>query len=222
MRPILLLGALVALALPACGNDPRTGAGMEIARSALGPVAARLTGRKAEAAPALSDAEIRSRIAAAGVPVIRLRAEKTGAVIYATLGARNGGVMTWTAAEGISVSLRDGVLVATRGLDADLMQGSGASAAAIASGGAFTRQHEYLDGADTIQTLSYDCSARPSGSEAVTILGQQYSARKVTESCTGPGGSFENEYWYGGGSMLQSRQVVHPGLGRLEIQYISR
>lgn len=222
MRPILLLGALVALALPACGNDPRTGAGMEIARSALGPVAARLTGRKAEPAPALSDAEIRSRIAAAGVPVVRLRAEKTGAVVYATLGARNGDVATWSAAEGISVSLRNGVLVATRGLDADLMLASGVSAARISSGGAYTRQHEYLDGADVIQTLSYDCTARPAGAEAVTILGVAYSARKVTEACAGPGGTFENEYWYAGGGILQSRQVVHPGLGRLEIQYISR
>lgn len=195
---------------------------MEIARSALGPVAARLSGQKSAPAPALSDAEIRARVAAAGVPVIRLRAEKTGAVIYATLAARNAGVETWTAAEGISVSLRGGVMVATRGLDADLMHGAGASAGAIASGGTFTRRNEYLDGADRIQTISYDCRAAASGAETVTILGRATTARKVTETCEGPGGPFRNEYWYGGGgSMLQSRQVVHPGLGRLEIQYIS-
>lgn len=135
---------------------------------------------------------------------------------------RNGDVQTWSSTHYETVSLRQGMLVATRGFGADLMTATGPSLAQIASAQGLTNRHYfYLDGSDATRAFDYTCRRTSAGGETIQVLGRSYATRKVTESCIGPAGSFKNLYWFDQSAVLrQSSQMVVPGLDNLVLQRV--
>lgn len=223
--PILTL-LLGLLALGACGNDS---AGNDLA------VPAKVLGALIKGAgKPVATADPNDPAIKAGILAYRARLQKDGQPLllasnqtlkYGTLHApfgKNGDVETWSSTGYQTISLRGGILVATRGFGPDLMSSVAPGAATIARGsGATQRRYYYLDGADQTQVFSYSCTLAVAGSEVIDVMAKAYTARKVVETCTGPNDSFKNEYWFDNGlNIRQSSQRLAPGLDNLFVQRI--
>nr|MCU0803203.1 YjbF family lipoprotein [Paracoccaceae bacterium] len=144
MRPCLLAASLVLL--PGCQ-----------------PVLQKLSGSEPPKVTALSAAALTG-------PVLQVEIASRGANAPLSRVAMNGDVETWLAVDNISVSLRQGVLVASRGLGFDLMgadaQGT-LDALAGYDGGVYRRQMRYLTGEQHSTYLMAGCSMAAIGPEMV-------------------------------------------------------
>jgi len=141
--------------------------------------------------------------------------------LLAPFGGSNG-VKTWSSTSYQTISLRDGVMVATRGFGPDLMSSVLPPISQIrAAKGSTQRQYRYLDGADQPKTLDFACSLAASGSETIEVMAKTFATRKVTETCSGAEGQFTNEYWFDNSLILrQSKQFLAPGLDDMFIQVV--
>ena len=222
LRLLLPIALLANLALSGCGsdNDARDFATQGVLLSAAfnGVKDSSATG---SANPAAISA-LRAALEADRQPIYFVVNPELG---YSNLMApygQNGDVQTWSSTRYETVSLRQGMLVATRGFGADLMTATGPAITQIASaGGEANRRYFYLDGSDTTREFDYTCKLAPAGGETIQVLGRSYTARKVSESCVGPSGNFENLYWFDQRSILrQSSQMVVPNRDNLVLQRV--
>lgn len=117
----------------------------------------------------------------------------------------NQDVATFFTPDGRSISLKQGVLVATRGLGFDLMSADVSSVlSSLGNGTRAVRIHRYLDGEDQLVIHSFVCD---------------YEGRiRVVETCYGNGSSFENTYSMSAGRILASRQWIGPQLGHIILE----
>ncbi len=152
-----------------------------------------------------------AEIAAAPGSYMAFEARSIGVSGLGLLAGANGARQTFIGQTGYSVTLEEGLVVATRGLGDDLMAAdvSGVRAALAAGGGPARRVHETLDAQDRILRRSYDCVVAPAGTETIALPTRQVTALRFDESCTGPAVAFNNIYWLDdAGRILQSRQLV--------------
>lgn len=222
------LALLAALALlPACGNDTAgdyNAPAKAILAALSGAGRSNPVGATTENDPAVQEGlrAYRAQLEAAGQPILLA---SIATLKYGTLHApfgRNGDVATWSSPGYQEISLRNGVLIATRGFGPDLMSASAPSIATIArASGSTSRQYFYLDGADQRQVIEFTCNLAPAGSESITVMTKVHATRKVIESCSGPAGSFENTYWLENGlNVRQSSQYMAPGIGNIFMQRV--
>ena len=142
------------------------------------------------------------------------------------------GVRTWRSADGVGVSLEQGLVVATRGLGADLMlaEVGQVSRAINAGGGSARRVMRYLDGENHELARSYDCRIVTEAVETIFLLGDQSRETvRLREHCAPAGGAagtrgFDNFYWVGNrdGVMWQSYQWIGPDVGTMQLQLLKR
>jgi hypothetical protein len=172
------------------------------------PIVQRLTGT-APAAQAVLPA------GAASDPVMRVQIPSRGASAVLSRVAVNKDVETWLAADNISLSFRQGVLVASRGLGFDLMGAdaqNSLNAIAGQSAEVYRRQMRYLTGDNHSTYLTAGCSMVFAGPE--TVNGRQL--QRLEERCQARQSRFTNLFWLdGSGQIVQSRQWVSPQIGYL-------
>lgn len=130
--------------------------------------------------------------------------------------AVNQDVETWLAVDNISVSFRQGVLVASRGLGADLM-GADVTGTLAALGGqappVYRRQMRFLTGDHRTTYMTAGCSMTVAEKE--TVAGRP--TQRLEERCEAQGLEFTNLFWVdGAGHILRARQWVSPDVGYLE------
>lgn len=217
---IRLLIALMAVSLAACGNEPAN-------KDMTGVPAAFLSGAKNRVAPAntpnlqsAAPSLLRDSLEKAGQPIILAsNASLKYSNLLTPFGGSNG-VRTWSSTSYQTISLRDGVMVATRGFGPDLMSSVLPTIATIAAANGITqRRYSYLDGADQPQSLDFACNLAAAGTESIDVMAKTFATRKVTEVCSGTAGIFTNEYWFDGSTNLrQSKQFLAPGLANMLIQ----
>mgnify|MGYP005847994247 CR=1 FL=1 len=207
---------VLAILLAGCGNDqPKE---LRLARG----IAASITGgRDARPAPVPEGAPLsaalgltRAQIAAIGRPVLfaELRPQGRVAGLVADAGGADG--TRWITQDGIALTERDGLVIATRGLPGDLMSADVAEiAAALRAGGAAraARVHRYLDDSNRIVTRAWRCRIVPEGREEVTLPGGRQQLRRFRERCVGAQVAFDNFYWMSDGRVWQSIQHLGPG-----------
>lgn len=224
MRAFALMSLLSLLG--ACGNDT---AGQDTIAPAKVLLAAIKNGAARQVAPVgdpndpairASMLSVRAQLAKAGQPILLV---SNSSLKYAALHVpfgQNGDVQTWASVTYQEISLRNGVLTATRGFGPDLMSSQVPSLATIASGqGNTKRRHYYLDGADQRQVFDYTCNLTVPGREQIDVLGMVYMTRRVEERCVGSQGTFTNVYWFDGSQHLrQSSQHLAPGIADMFIQ----
>ena len=218
----LFLASLIALS--GCGSD----SSVQDLRSQVRIIGSVLVPGATRSGPALGNLDpsaaqdLRARLQTAGQPTLLVINPGQGFAELMTPFGRNGGVETWTSPGQTTISLRDGLLVASRGFGPDLMSSSGPGLSQVRTGqGATRRSFYYLGGADERRAFDFDCTLATEGSQTITVLGKAYATRKVTESCTHPLGNFVNVYWFDHRLILrQSRQVVTLGMESLLIQRI--
>ena len=177
-------------------------------------------------APDLRSALSRSNID--GSPQPLLLAELPTQALAATLapaGERDG-VVTWRTGQGQTLSFRNGVLIATRGLGDDLMSADVSGTLAALSGGpvsGYPRLMTYLDGEDGTLFRAMTCEMAPPTSSSVSSFDVTFPTMLWTETCYTTGLSVENRYWLNAdGTMRRSEQWVGPMLGTLASEWISR
>lgn len=199
--------ALTGLAamLAACGNAPDSGFA---AKDALTLAKALVTPRtKAQGGIAVVDIPAQT-LADWPEPLITAAVEKTASSSALGRIARNGQDETYATAQSNNITLRQGVVVSTRGLGDDLMASAPPSRATIAAGrGGYARSWQWLDGLDQMVTVTKTCTLSQTGSETIAMSGRSYATRIIAETCDGPGGRVDNLYWVDPqGVLRRSRQ----------------
>lgn len=172
------------------------------------PVLQQLSGSKPAKAASLSSAVLTG-------PVMQIDIPSRGANAPLSRVAVNGDVETWLAVDNISVSFRQGVLVASRGLGFDLMgaDAQGTLDALVGyDGDIYRRQMRYLTGDQHSTYLMAGCIMVAIGPE--TVEGQRL--QRFEESCKARQHEFTNIFWLeGNGAVIRSRQWLSPEIGYL-------
>lgn len=164
-------------------------------------------------------------LAAIPVSVLQAGVESRGTSARLVQVAENRGHRTWIAADGVSVTLRDGVLTETRGLGEDLISADVTQTLDLLNG-SFRREavrvHRYLDGEGHLYVISYLCEITGREADNVTIVGRRIAAERITESCySARGAQFENVYWRGrDGRIVAGRHWVGPKTGYLRTRLL--
>ena len=150
-------------------------------------------------------------LAQINIPVILAQVPERDAVALLTKVGANQEVDTYLSADGISISLRDGMIVATRGLGFDLVRADTARplAAVMAPPQTISRAYDHLDGENHLISVAYECSY------------VKISSRQTKETCSSPQQRFENVYQHNqAGKIINSRQWVSPQIGWVIIELI--
>ncbi|MBT2117264.1 YjbF family lipoprotein [Dyella sp. LX-66] len=156
----------------------------------------------------------------AAEPYYQLQVNAPGGEAILLLASVQGGLESWYGQDGQAVFLRNGVLVRTVGLEANLDHVAFDGGDPFASG----LQHvqapiEYRRVLDWSPGYRYGITAvaqlEPKGVESVDILGQRHQLRRYDEHVRADGASFDvtNRYWVdpADGFIWKSRQHVAPG-----------
>ena len=204
------VAALALMALGAgCGPGAETGTLAGIAVQIVGG------GGGDQAATEPQIGLTREIIEQSGQELILVTVPSRGAAATLIRAGQNGDKVTWISPDGIGLTYRGGILIATRGFGDDLMAADVADLArGLRAGRLAVRVHDYLDGEDQILRRTFQCDLQGGGSETIEIVERVYRTRVVEEVCRTRGGGFTNRYWIdGSGRILQSVQFVSPQVG---------
>lgn len=210
---------VAALALAGCGGtgDEPAGPGAA-AQRALGSVmglAARLSGpgptlARPDAALYTPEA-IAANTGAYRLVEITSMGLGEGALLVESHDAGGARVETYQLASGPTLTFRDGILAATRGLPEDLttIDAPGLPAAIRAGQGAVTRRMEWLTAQDRIETDALACTVSEAAREEIVTATATVRARRIDEHCEGERVIFDNVYWLDdAGRIVSSQQFV--------------
>ncbi len=167
-------------------------------------------------------------LAQAGAPAVLAGVENEEDRFAAFLKAEErNGIGSWVSIDNVNLSLRNGFLVATRGLGGDMMSADvGEVQAAILFDfpGYYPRFQSYLDGENQVVIRSFVCKVASRGAREVDLGPFTARTRLMEEDCKSSDQSFVNLYWVddGTGEVRQSRQWASPRLGPIAIRQIPR
>lgn len=224
---------LLAVALAGCSGG--TGSPTlypELFSAGKAAIAARAARRSNAANPPLT----RALLDTVKEPYIEVTLENHGITGYLNrVLARDdespGRIEQWRTTDAISLSFRNGVLVATRGMGGDLVSAEvlvADGAAGPVSGG--ERGLHLRSGDLQVVRLGLACDLEDLGPETVTIVELSHPARHLRETCISQGvaiggqplgqGRVVNDYWVDPrrGIMWMSRQWAGPDIGYLRIR----
>lgn len=220
MRKLALVAAAIAVTLTGCGNDPESFASARLVQGIVTERTSSVRGT-APAAPPKLTREILSQVL---TPVMVVRVASRGQQALIGQVETNGDVETWSTVDDITISFRNGVVVATRGLGADLMAAAGPSGRQLVSSGSdFSRIHTTLNGLDQPVKRELFCKTSHQGVQNIDIVEISYRATHIVETCTTDGGSIQNDYWIDtAGKIRKSRQWIGQEIGYLEIEDLRR
>ncbi len=220
------VAVLAELALSGCSNAPeRATAGFGVAAPELralfrrgGEATAPL--RPTPGFPGLDP----SLIAGQTAPMMGAYIEDRQALAALVAVETSAGVTSWRTADSIGLAISDrGMLVATRGLGADLLAADvSQTAALVGSGrsGTAQRRQVYLDGVYGRVNVTLTCTVTPMGAETLVLNGRQHRTLRFDERCTGAGAPVVNRYWrdINGPLIRQSSQWIGADVGTVHLQ----
>lgn len=137
------------------------------------------------------------------------------------------GFETWISQDSATVTLAQGMLVATRGFGGDLMGSDVSMSAALVKdvrAGQATRFHSFLGGNDQVETRSYICTVSSRGPRSLRIGDAAFDTRLMQEDCGNPDQNFTNLYWVdpASGDIVQSRQWAGSFIGPLALRMVPK
>ncbi len=220
------MGALVGLALlGACAKGPEeTPLELEIFSTIREQIALRRAPKQER--PPLT----RALLDTLGSPYIEVTLEANGIFAYLQpqLVRRDNGpgeVIHWVTEDQVTVTLRDGILIATRGLRGDLLSSSTLARSGGAQGpeGTGTRLFDLRFGDHESKTLEMACEVVDLGAENLEIVELTYATRHLQERCDGASGRIANDFWVDSrtGRVWQSRQWAGPLNGYIRIRQLT-
>lgn len=224
-----LLAAALCVGLSACSSEKETQPGL--GKIALAMAQARLKKGDVEQASTNKAAPqvTREQMAALGRPVVFVSVPRFGTGVAAVELAKNGPFRTYMGADQATVTLRDGIITATRGLLVDLIaQEISINPQDLFKGSdpkTFTKTQRHLTGESTLVTHEYACAIAPlPDPETLEVFGVTHSVRKFAELCRRDGRAFQNDYWVGqsDGTVWKSNQSVSKEVGHVTFQRVIR
>ena len=158
---------------------------------------------------------------------LRVVLPETGAVAVLGPISRNGDVTVWQTLDGITLSFRRGVLIATRGLGDDLMSADVGGAPDLLrgrdDGGYHPHIRSYLDGEDRTVFRTYQCRPAATAPVRITTGGQETRVHRTEISCVSPDNAFSNIFWVDGtGAVVRSRQWISPAMLYMDTERLAR
>lgn len=158
---------------------------------------------------------------------LRVSIPETGAVAVLGPVSRNADVTVWQTLDGITLSFRHDVVIATRGLGDDLMSADVGGDIALLRGMGDSGYHphirSYLDGEDRTVFRAYQCRQAGVASDRVATGGQDTSLQRTEIACISPGHSFTNIFWQdGSGRVIRSRQWISPAIQYMDTERVAR
>ena len=184
-------------------------------RDAVGTIASAVRGETGQDQPVITDALINAD------EILFVTIRNFGTVIPMTKDSVVGPRETWISDGGSTVTLENGILVATRGLGIDLSGADpvGTYDAILSEGGTSKRTHGYITTLDQTQLSEMDCEIISIGDETVEMPRGSATLKKFEEDCAGTRLVFKNEYWVNAdGKIVRSLQVTSPQLGFLLLE----
>ncbi|SFU18024.1 YjbF family lipoprotein [Sedimentitalea nanhaiensis] len=215
--------ALLALLAACSGGTDAPTLQLQVIDAARASIAARSA--PAPERPPLTRAVL-DTLDGAFLEITREREDLT-AFLYPSLQRRDGSageIVVWRTETDETVTLRGGVLIATRGLGGDVLSTEvqlGAGGLGPASG---QRVLHVADKDNKQLTLPLACDVVDLGAATIEIIGWTLPTRHLQERCEGGGGTVVNDYWVdpGNGPIWQSRQWAGPHIGYLRLRQVTR
>lgn len=141
-------------------------------------------------------------IAAAQQPYLLVELPSRQASATRSIFQQRGAIQDWRGEDGISLILRNDILVGTRGLGADLFSADPLPDNFLRSlpADGYTRVYRHLDAENRLIRTIYSCSLSSGGVEQVDLIARQVTTRRIIETCRGSEGAKSpilNEYWIG-------------------------
>ncbi len=184
-------------------------------------------GKPTPTQPAQLASEITRAMAATDGPLAVVSFEKPQTAAVIRVVETNGAYRTWGSwgsSERRSVTTRNGLIVATRGLGNDLMSSDVDDTLNLVSrreAGHAKRVQRYLDGNHTIVAIEADCTIQKGGATEVQMGAGKRAAVEMIESCNAGERSFRNTYKVASdGRILQSDQWLGEPFGQAVLQHL--
>lgn len=162
-----------------------------------------------------------AEVAAMQTPTIVAVVPSRDAWTPLALTMENGPFRTFWTNDQIALTLRDGVLVSSRGITRDLYASTSAPVvgALSAGGGSYAKELRHLTSNSELVVTRLHCTMTRAGQERITIAERSSTATRYEENCQGSGRELRNTYWRVSGhrGSVQSRQWVSDHVGYIEI-----
>lgn len=216
----LAIAAVVALALTGCGESGKKAGLMKDTLQSL----VLKKGTPAPTTQAQEAAMIRKALTENPNPSIlvqRLDSPQKSILVQI---AQTGNYATFATSDRRTMTLRNGMLSATRGLPNDLMSSDLRGVAGYIQGrkpGIAQRVHRYLDGENVTRNMVFDCLIKPEAVSSQVIASGRRNVRIMQERCLGQDGTqIQNTYQVdtATGRILKAKQWASPHIGYLTIQ----
>ena len=205
------------LVLAGCSNDPNRIDYTQLARSLVEAFQPDRQGGQAAAEPA-------AVLAGTEGPLIQVRPQNGNATYYILGLIDNGPYRTYATGTRQTMTLRQGVITATRGLGSDLMASDVTQLLELLRtqrSGPARRVMQYLDGEDVTRDLVLACDVSVGATVRVAAGEIDQTGRRMTEACTAGPISFRNTYVVdSAGQVIQSEQWLSPGAGSALFQVL--
>ena len=135
---------------------------------------------------------------------------------------------TWTTGDGSQLTLRSGVIVATRGLGDDVTSTDRRGSIAFVTGQAGTNWPMRLDiqtSANGVERHDFTCTGQRKGRTTIEIVERSYPVESLREICTGRDGTrIENQYFVDvrDGTVWQTRQWAGEKIGYMATRILKK
>lgn len=163
----------------------------------------------------------RDQLDASPVGVLDMKLEDAGAVGRLLHLATNGPYVTWASVDGATITLKNGILVASRSLGNDLMSTDVVQIEQMLNDPSMpegARVHRYLDADGHIYARTYLCAPTERRADRLFVVDRHIAVTRITQSCEGADARFENVYWReAGGKIRAARQWVSPEIGSIRL-----
>lgn len=224
--------AAAVLALAGCsGGDATPELELEVIKALQSSINAAAAARRGGGPPPVPTRAELDRI---GVPVMEGVLERHDLRAYMPLDARrrapDGARITVWRTINETLTMREGVLVGTRGIGRDIASGSVTVTPGRPGPSGGGERVYMIHGLDNqLVPVRLTCELADMGPETVVILDRRHATRHLRETCVGgvtyagDEGRVVNDYWIdsGRGEVVQSRQWGGPGLGYLRFRRLS-
>lgn len=211
-----------AVSLAACGNDKQANRAPDTVKELARLAQSRLMGKESTpiAAPDPLAVIDSAMTAIPDAPLQFILLEKSGGFAVSSVYGQNGNNVTWISSDRKSMTLRSGVLTATRGFGGDLMSVDDGGAARLISSrrsGSVEKAYRFLNGEDETERLAVTCTISAGDMDHVNSGEISVSAQVMTERCRfSEAFEFSNTYWIdGNGRMVQSIQWAGANIGNI-------
>ena len=167
----------------------------------------------------------RKKIDNAKIPVLFVELEN-GQNGTLTLYPGEGIGQTWLGADGATITLKNGIIKASRGMRNDVMGSSSSMPfwSEITDTSEYSRQISYLGGDNQIQSNTFSCTVKTANKRStIIIFDVPFETQEFIETCTNNTEQLKNNYFIDQKKIVRKSVQYHsPALGYLTIERVDR